>query len=144
MNHLPTEVRKLSWEFQNNLAKHLNQLKDPVGNDWRLVASRLGFSRSNIDDFAKSSNPTMEMLKHCNTTTTEMLFRIIQDIHRSDVIEDLLAYLVHQRSPIHFLPTQESLEDDKNSSLSQPLEESCRYTRVMLCIGVNIFLPAMF
>jgi hypothetical protein len=76
-----------------------------------------------IEGFGKADNPTLEMFKLCNITSTEEFFRVLQEISRSDVIDDLLHYLT--RNSNHYpLPTQESLEEEE--SLTHPLEESCR------------------
>jgi len=126
INQLPAEVRNTSWEVQSQIGKSLNPIKEPRNNDYRLVASRLGFNVSEIESFSQSQNPTMEMFKHCINTSVEELFQHIIDIGRKDVLDDLLKYLNQVFSkPAGHLPTQESLDDDEKSTLSQPLEESC-------------------
>lgn len=134
VNQLPAKVRNLTWEIRSQLGKSLNKHKDPINNDYRLVASRLNlFGAEDIEALSQSPNPTMEMLKHCNNTTTMQLFKIILDIERKDVLEDLLKYLSGISNNHCGLPTQVSLDDDEKSTLSQPLEESCtaRYLYLM-------------
>ena len=48
------------------------------GCDWRKVPSRLGFSKI-IPKPKDIENPTIELFRECTETTTEILFRILED-----------------------------------------------------------------
>ena len=113
----------MSWEIQNEFSKSLNPLKKS-GCDWRKVASRLDFSNI-IPELEKKENPTIELLRECTETTTEVLLRILVDIGRSDVLDDILKSLDegHPKLLARF-STEESLNDSFASSLFLPLQRS--------------------
>ena len=67
------------------------------------------------------------MLRECNETTSKELLEILVDVRRTDVIDDVLKFVVkhaRQLGPRH--PTQESIAGDSSfdSSLSWPLQDS--------------------
>ncbi|XP_074627567.1 uncharacterized protein LOC141885656 isoform X4 [Acropora palmata] len=123
LNHLPPKVKDFSWEIQNEFSKSLNPPKKS-GCDWRKVASRLDFSKI-IPELEKKENPTIELLRECTETTTEMLLRILVEMGRSDVLDDILKSLDegHPKLLARF-STQESLNDSFASSLFLPLQHS--------------------
>lgn len=125
LERLPQKVKDYSWELQHEFSKSLNPHKES-GSDWRVVASRLQFSRI-IPQLEKKENPTVELLRECTETTTHDLLKILVDVNRTDVLDDILKF-VNVEHVIKLLaksPTQESLTGDScASSLSWPLQDS--------------------
>ncbi|CAH3131649.1 unnamed protein product [Pocillopora meandrina] len=125
---LPSLVKNFDWEVKNEFSKSLDDLKKN-GNDWRMVASRLGFSNI-IQQLEKVSKPTIELLRQCTDTTCIELLDILVNIDRSDVLDDVVKhYNKRNTNSIRPLclrsPTQEG-EDGKStfSGLSWPLQDS--------------------
>ena len=125
---LPSLVKDFDWEVKNKFSKSLDDLKKN-GNDWRMVASRLGFSNI-IQQLEKVSKPTIELLRQCTETTCIELLDILVNIDRSDVLDDVVKhYNKRNTNSIRPLclrsPTQEG-EDGKStfSGLSWPLQDS--------------------
>ena len=106
-------MKDFTWELQNEFGKCLNPLKE-TGCDWRIVASRLQLSWI-IQRLEQKLNPTIEMLRECNETTSKELLEILVDVRRTDVIDDVLKFVVkhaRQLGPRH--PTQESIAGDSS------------------------------
>ncbi|XP_066016943.1 uncharacterized protein [Pocillopora verrucosa] len=127
-SRLPHLVKDFDWEVKNEFAKSLDDHKEN-GNDWRLVASRLGFSNI-IHRLEKVSKPTIELLRQCTTTTCKDLLEILVDINRSDVLDDVDKHYIESNTnsirPPHLRsPTQESDYGESTSSgLSWSLQDS--------------------
>ncbi|XP_068688106.1 uncharacterized protein [Montipora foliosa] len=121
---LPQKVKDYSWELQHEFSKSLNPHKES-GNDWRVVASRLQFSRI-IPQLEKKENPTVELLRECTETTTRDLLKILVDVNRTDVLDDILKFVnVEHVKLLAKSPTQESITGDScANSLSWPLQDS--------------------
>lgn len=116
---LPSLVKDFDWEVKNEFSKSLDDLKKN-GNDWRMVASRLGFSNI-IHRLEKVSKPTIELLRQCTTTTCKDLLEILVDINRSDVLDDVDKHYIESNTnsirPPHLRsPTQESDYGNSTSS----------------------------
>lgn len=125
---LPSLVKDFDWEVKNEFSKSLDDLKKN-GNDWRMVASRLGFSNI-TQQLEKVSKPTIELLRQCTETTCIELLDILVNINRSDVLDDVVKHYNERNTnsirPLRLRsPTQES-EDGKStfSGLSWPLQDS--------------------
>jgi len=98
------------------------------GRDWRMIASRLKFSRM-IPQLELMRNPTIDLLRECITTTSRELFEIIVDVGRVDVLEDISKFISNRETLLGAnLPTQESLVGDSSftnlSSYSWPVQDS--------------------
>ena len=108
---IPPYVKDYPWELQNEIAKILNPPKEPIGNDWRLVASRLGFDANFIETIKKEDSPTLTLLKNCTETTTHTFLGILSDskVRRMDVIHAMTECVNNSPGIRERSPTQESV-----------------------------------
>ena len=83
-------MKDFDWEVKNKFSKSLDDLKKN-GNDWRMVASRLGFSNI-IQQLEKVREPTIELLRQCTVTTCIQLLEILVSINRGDVLDDVVKH----------------------------------------------------
>lgn len=121
----PRLVHQLSWEVQYELQTYMNPLKDPTGNDWRLLASRLGLEANAISELEKESNPTKKLLELCPGTEIKELLQVLSDMKRTDAHEAVIKKLGMTSSDAEFkYPMQESPTDSMESGLSWPLQDS--------------------
>ena len=67
-------------------------------------------------------NPTIELLRECTETTTEMLLEILVDIERSDVLDDILKFLKVDCSKLQL--TKSSTEESRRSTDSSDMSLS--------------------
>ena len=95
----------------------MNPLKDPTGNDWRLLASRLGLEANAISELEKQSNPTKKLLELCPGTEIKELLQVLSDMKRTDAREAVLEKLGMTSSDAELKLAMES-------GLSWPLQDS--------------------
>ena len=70
----------------------------------------------------------MALLRECTETETEDLLKILIEVKRTDVLDDMLKFInveSGQLAPMgNKLPTQESLESESSCRMSWPLQDS--------------------
>ena len=122
---IPPYVKDYPWELQNEIAKILNPPKQPIGNDWRLVASRLGFDVDFIETIKKEDSPTLTLLKNCTETTTHTFLGILSDskVRRMDVIHAMTECVNNSPGIRERSPTQESVASVGWSSPSNSFDK---------------------
>ena len=108
---IPPYVKDYTWELRNEIAKVLNPPKIPSGNDWHLVASRLGFDANFIKTINKDDSPTLTLLENCTETTTHTFLGILSDskVRRMDVIHAMTECVNNSPGIRERSPTQESV-----------------------------------
>ena len=129
LSQLPSRVKDFNFEVQREFSRSLDDLKEN-GDDWRIVASRLGFSNI-IPQLEHRSQPTIDLLSQCTETTCGQLLEILVDVKRSDVLDDLVKFCNKRNTnAIHLQhlgssPMQESdFGRSISSGLSGPLQDS--------------------
>ncbi|PFX25232.1 uncharacterized protein LOC111330646 [Stylophora pistillata] len=129
LSQLPSRVKDFNFEVQREFSRSLDDLKEN-GDDWRIVASRLGFSNI-IPQLEHRSQPTIDLLRQCTETTCGQLLEILVDVNRRDVLDDLVKFCNERNTdtiPLQHLgssPTQESdFGRSTSSGLSWPLQDS--------------------
>lgn len=126
---LPSHVKDFDFEVQREFSRSLDDRKEN-GDDWRIVASRLGFSNI-IPNLELRSQPTIHLLRQCTETTCGQLLKILVDVKRSDVLDDLVKFCDRRKTnaiPLQHLGSSPMQESDFgrsiSSGLSWPLQDS--------------------
>ncbi|XP_078686856.1 uncharacterized protein LOC144919328 [Branchiostoma floridae x Branchiostoma belcheri] len=100
----------------------------PEGNDWRVMASKLGLPNSLIDNVAcKEAEKTVTVLRKATRVTTRQLVKALYDMGQGDALQLLVDF--------YSSTTCEDREEDPrrqplrthSSSMDEPMESDERY-----------------
>jgi hypothetical protein len=86
VKYLPERIREISFSMRNAIASKLD-LRHPQGNDWRMVADRLGLSNDDIDKYSSQDSPTMTVLKHCEEMPCSTLIEVLERLKMFTILE---------------------------------------------------------
>ena len=88
---VPKYVKDIRLECRVQMAKLLNVAREDY-NDYHLVADSLGFPAPVIDVMGETENPTISLLRKCNTFSGQFLIETLYARGRFDVMRVILLY----------------------------------------------------
>ena len=94
-------LRDMSNEGQQRLIVCL-QPNDPLGNDYRRLADKLGYTNDYIKYLGSTDEPVKKLIKEKGDMKIVELIPLLKDMNREDVVEDLQKIL-SMFSPHFFL-----------------------------------------
>lgn len=111
------------YDLALQLSRHLNG-DDALGNDWRLLASNLGYSSLDISSFERCQNPTKDMLQDAYNKKRlrdfDQLHTTLTNLERLDAVETLEQYFKGKNSN----PGLMAIEGPQNS-VKPELSQQC-------------------
>ena len=85
-------LKDISSERQKRLIVCL-QPKDLLGNDYRRLADKLGYTNDEIKYLASTDEPVKTLIKEKGGMKIVELIRLLEDMERKDVVEELQEML---------------------------------------------------